>query len=342
MVSPPIVRLSLALLLAGCQGGSLPLPDAHAADASSADAAQPPSSTTTWQPCGMLGQVDQLISLAASADGRFLAAGSAEASIWDLPSGTFVRKILTDGGLQYGFSRDGELLALTGDARSVYRVADGTEAFAVESRAPGCVDWSSAGAISPDRRTLALGSCSFLELHSLDGHGVTRLSSHVFAPGVAYSPSGHFLATSGPELYSADGSLRFWPAQVVPGPGPRDPAFAIESLRDNMVAFSPDAQLLLVSNTIDRPLDPRQPWEARTQLLRTSTGEVVFDFGTALSRHPSFSPDGAWIVAGPALVYVATRAITPLDPGLDLATFLPDGRIAGAGRDGIVRLYCPH
>jgi WD40 repeat protein len=283
--------------------------------------------------------VEDATSLAVSFDGHYLAAGSSQSWIWDLRSGDFLRTIGTDGGLQYGFSREGELLAMTGDARSVYRLSDGKEVFSA-SRAPNCIDWSSAGAISPDGQQLALGSCSFLEIHDLDGAAVARLTSQVFAPGVAYSPDGRFLATSGPELYSADGKERFWPAQVVPGPGPPNPTFAYESLQDNTVSFSPDGSLLLVSNTINRPPRPR-PWTATSRLVRVSDGSLVQDFGTSLPRRPSFSPDGAWIVAGTELVFVPTGAVAPLDADLEVSAFLPDGRIAALGHDDVVRLYCP-
>ena len=354
MVSPRIVRAAIALLLAGCHGGALPAPapapdaatkpdSAPAPDAAAPDAAVPEKfgAATTWGSCGMLGKLASVISLAASPDGRFLAAGGFESSIWDLRSETLLRSILTDGGLHYGFSRDGELLALTGDARSVYRVADGQMIFGVSERGPDCIDWSSAGTISPDNRRLAMGSCGHAELHELSGQGVTRLPSHVFQPGVAYSPDGRLLATSGPELYTADGRTRLWPAQVVPGPGPAYPAFAPESLRDNLAVFSPDGSLLLVSNTIDRPTSLAAAWEASTQLVRVADGSVVRDFGTSLPRHPSFSPDGAWILAGARLIHLRTLTSATLAEDMEIAIFLPDGRIAAAGKDAVVRLFCP-
>ncbi|HXU80679.1 MAG TPA: hypothetical protein VN914_04740 [Polyangia bacterium] len=345
MVSPRIVPASLALLL-GCQASPVPAPaPAPFADAAPPADVAPPErfgAGTSWQPCGMLGKVESLLSLASSPDGHYLAAGSDQVSIWDLRSGTFVRTIGTDGGLKYGFSFDGELVALTGDARTVARVADGQEVFVVSERGPTCIDWSSAGTISPDKRTLALGSCGTVELHALDGRGVGRLASHVFAPGVAYSPDGRWLGTSGPELYTADGDRRLWPAEVVPAPRPADPYYCgVEDLQDNSVAFSPDSSLMLVSNTIIKPTDFRKPWEARTQLVRVADGSLLQDFGTSLPRHPSFSPDGAWIVAGGELVYLRTRTFTPLDTEVEVSAFLPDGRIAAAGKDHAVRLYCP-
>jgi WD40 repeat protein len=342
MVSPRIVFA--LVLLAGCHGPSLPPPVPDAAPLSpdaGPDGPRFPASTT-WGECQTIGKVDYTTSLAVSPDGHYLAAGSSTTWIWDLRSGAFVRMIHSDGGLQYGFSRDGALLAMTGDGRYVFRVADGGELFTVGSRAPNCVDWSSAGAISPDKRTLALGSCGFLELHAIDGSGVQRLPSRVFAPGVAYSADGHFLATSGPELYRGDGGERLWPADVPPVPDPGNLTFLEYSLRDNTVSFSPDGALLLVSNTIDKPNGGMKAWTASTQLLRVSDGALVHDFGGALPRGPSFSPDGAWIVAGGQLVHLATLAFSTLPLDQEVSAFLPDGRIAALGQDSVVRLYCPH
>jgi hypothetical protein len=93
------------------------------------------------------------------------------------------------------------------------------------------------------------------------GYGPARLPSHVFSPGVAYSPAGLLLATSGPELYSADSGRRLWPASIVAGPPMTDLGTGFELL------------------------------------MRVSDGSVLEDLGTALPRHPSFSPDGAWIAA---------------------------------------------
>jgi hypothetical protein len=127
MVSPWIVRAALALLLAGCQGRT-GLTSALTQDGGAADLPDDQirfGPDTTWQICGTIGQVEDLESLAVSPDGRFVAAGGSEASIWDLRTGAFVRQIATDGGLRYGFSHDGQLLALTGDARSVHRGSGG-------------------------------------------------------------------------------------------------------------------------------------------------------------------------------------------------------------------------
>jgi hypothetical protein len=65
------------------------------------------------------------------------------------------------------------------------------------------------------------------------------------------------------------------------------------------------------------------------------------DFGTTLARRPGFSPDGAWIVAGPQVLRFATGTVRTHDPATTIARFMPDGRIAAGMSDGRVTIYCP-
>jgi hypothetical protein len=108
---------------------------------------------------------------------------------------------------------------------------------------------------------------------------------------------------------------------------------------DNTVAFSPDGDALLVSNT--EPATGFNIFMAWTQLVRVTDGSVLRDFGKTLPRRPTFSPDGTWIAAGAQLVHLATMTLARLDQSIVVSAFLPDGRIAAADEDNLVRLFCP-
>jgi hypothetical protein len=83
-------------------------------------------------------------------------------------------------------------------------------------------------------------------------------------------------------------------------------------------------------------------WRTDSTLVRVSDGAVMRSLGARLTRRPSFSPDGAWIVAGELVVHLATDSCAALSGGPTVSHFLPDGRIVGARVDSrVVRLYCP-
>jgi WD40 repeat protein len=352
------MAVALVALPAACTSHSLavgdqaaPPPQVPAPDSAPPDPVPPDagddgphfSANTTWAACGAdLGQPESITALAVSPNGHYLAAGSYQSTLWDLRQRGVLRTIETDGGIKPAFSPDSTLLALAGDGRFVYRLPAGDGSLvATYSSSIECLAWSSTLAFTADNTHVALGACAGVELRPLLGDGVVRLPSHVWSPGVAFSPDGRWLATSGPELWRADGSQRMWPADVIAGPRADGFSDAFNWLMDNTVSFSPDGALLLVSNTIAKPQVPDPDWTATTQLLRASDGSLVRDFGGTLGRHPSFSPDGAWIAAGGTLVHLASGAMTTFAPHIAVSVFLPDGRIAAADNQRVVRIYCP-
>jgi WD40 repeat protein len=338
--------VALTLLLTGC--ARLPDPAASAptdarpaqvADDAIADGASP---ETVWRPCGTVGRAESLFALAASPDGRFLVSGNAEAGLWDLRTGTLLRTLGSDGGLKPTFSHDSRLLALAGDGRYVFRVEDGTKSLRISNGERGCISWASAAAFSPDDSRLALGSCSAVEVRALDGHFTMVLVSHVWSPGVAFSPDGRLLASSGPELWRADTGERLWPTHLEPGPPPLSLTEAMQTFTDNTVVFTPDGTRMLVSNAQQRwGAGSNEGWQVNTRLLRVEDGSVIRDYGNALDRRPSLSPDGQWVVAGAVVFQVDSGAGVTLDRNVVLSTFLPDGRIAAADRANQMTLYCP-
>jgi hypothetical protein len=183
---------------------------------------------------------------------------------------------------------------------------------------------------------LATGDGGDVELYGIDGKAIRHWPSHAWSAGIAFSRDGALLATSGPELWRADGSARIWPADL-------QPASPKVNRPDDTVQFMPDGKTLLVSNAdfVTTPTGGNM-WQATTRLLSVADGSLVHDYGNSLDRRPSPSPAGDWIVAGSTLVHVATDARLTLDPPAFTSVFLADGRIAGSATDGrMIRLYCP-
>jgi WD40 repeat protein len=157
---------------------------------------------------------------------------------------------------------------------------------------------------------------------------------------MAFSPDGKTLATSGPALWRLADGQRIWP---IAAPAKQHDGLLVPA--DNWVAFSPDGSLLLVSDFTggEEWLKDLKTYQTVTKLYRTRDGALVRDLGTSLSRRPTFSPDGAWIVAGSFVYPVLSGAPVILGPiPVDsVSTFAPDGTIAVGGTDGITRLFCP-
>jgi hypothetical protein len=280
-----------------------------------------------------LGIQEAALGLAVSRDGRYLAAAGIRdrAFVFALAGGALVHVFATAVGFKPAFSPDGTLFALGGDGRSLFRMSDGAEVTTIEPPPGLSLPYPFPGlTFSADGQILASGEEGRVALYGLDGRALGSRPSHAFAPGVAFSADGAWMATSGPELWRAGTEVRIWPEQIEPAVPSADPGGA-----DDTVAFSPDGTLVLVSHAFLGP-----PERARsTRLLRVSDGALVRDYGDTLARRPSFSPDGRWIAAGPELLSLATGTRQRLDD-LTVSLFLPDGRIAGAGALAL-RLFCP-
>jgi WD40 repeat protein len=294
--------------------------------------------TLRTAPGGWFG-VQEVFSLAETRDGRLLAAtGFSRSWIIDPRDASLRYMVAAEAAFKPSFSADGSLFALAGDARAVFRVDDGTYLIGIPPTQPsGSQGYPWPGlSISADAKTLASGDYGYVELYGIDGTPKGKLPSQDWSAGIAFSPDGAWMATSGPELRRADTGALVWPSDV-PAPATQ-PADALGT-PDNTVAFSPDGALLLVSTSQH---DSTGGWQSTTRLLRVADGAVTRDFGATLDRRPSFSADGSWIVAGRNLVHLATDARATLDQPSAASIFLPDGRIVAAAVGArFLRLYCP-
>ena len=152
---------------------------------------------------------------------------------------------------------------------------------------------------------------------------------------VAFSRDDGLMATSGAALYrtapKADGWLKLWSA-AVPAP-PRDDPIADGLAND--VSFSPDEPQLLVSRC------DQITSGCVVSLLSVETGAIVRGLPELQSPHPSFSPEGSWIVAGGTLLHLPSGDVRKLDPDLATTTalFTPDGDIIAGSADDVLTRY---
>jgi hypothetical protein len=152
---------------------------------------------------------------------------------------------------------------------------------------------------------------------------------------VAFSRDERLMATSGAALYqtapTADGWRQLW-AFDVPKPT-EDAPFAWWA---NDVAFSPDETQVLVSQCISRGA-----CEAPV-LLSAQTGALLRHLPELQAPHPSFSPDGSWVVAGGTLLHLASGDVRTLDPTAQptVALFTPEGDIITGSADDVLTRYC--
>jgi hypothetical protein len=154
---------------------------------------------------------------------------------------------------------------------------------------------------------------------------------------VAFSRDDRLMATSGGALYqtarNAEGWRKLWSA-IVPAP-PEDDRTITSGLA-NDVSFSPDETQLLVSRCTEISAG------CVVSLLSVDTGAVLRQLPELQSPHPSYSPDGSWIVAGGTLLHLASGDVRKLDAAMATTTalFTPDGDIIAGSADDVLTRYC--
>ena len=72
------------------------------------------------------------------------------------------------------------------------------------------------------------------------------------------------------------------------------------------------------------------------------TGAVLRGLPELQAPHPSFSPEGSWIVAGGTLLHLPSGDVRKLDPDLATTTalFTPEGDISAGSADNVLTRYC--
>jgi WD40 repeat protein len=245
--------------------------------------------------------------------------------------------------LEVDVSADGKTVAIAGDGRALYGGVDGR------------IVWPSPpppAAVGPDiclpvrlrfspKMTFLAGNNYSRVLDVFDVRDVSRGTAPVplvhlpaGCDAVAFSRDERLMATSGAALYrtapNPDGWLKLWSA-AVPAP-PRD-NFTVDGLA-NDVSFSPDETQLLVSRCTQT--------SCLVNLLGVETGAILRALPELQAPHPSFSPDGSWIVAGGTLLHLSSGDVRELDPAVATTTalFAPDGDIIAGSADDVLTRYC--
>jgi WD40 repeat protein len=301
------------------------------------------ATTTTPLSSRLTGPADYVDSVAFSPDGKTLAAGSADDTVWlwnltDPARPAQLGPPLT--GPAYGvnsvaFSPDGKTLAAGSVDGTVWlwNLADPARPAQLGPPLTGPAGAVLSVAFSPDGKTLAAGSVDqTIRLWNLPSNVLTGPANSVSS--LAFSPDGKTLAAG-----NYDSKVWLWnladparPARL--GPPLTGPAVSVES-----VAFSPDGKIL-AAGSVDHKVwlwnlaDPARP----ARLGPPLTGP------TGIVDSVAFSPDGKTLAAGSAddkvwlwnLAHPArpARLGQPLAGpayGVSSVAFSPDGKTLAAG-----------
>jgi hypothetical protein len=147
----------------------------------------------------------------------------------------------------------------------------------------------------------------------------------------AFSRDERLMATSAAKLYRTGAKPGDW-QEIWSNPLPPTPADVNYGPSD--AQFSPDQKQLLVS---------RCRGICVTHLLSVATGAVIRSLPELEGPHPSFSPEGSWIVAANKLLHLPSGEVRSLAPNADAtspAIFTPEGDIIAGSPDGTLTRYC--
>jgi WD40 repeat protein len=267
---------------------------------------------------------DDFLTVSFSRNGRYLAASAHDGVIWDLHS----RSLLATMSMrQLEFAPRSDRVAISNVGCALFSVQDDTNInLPLGSCTAGLV-------FSPDGSRLAGVSDQGISVFDADGKLQMQLASAVHYPGLAFSSDGAWLVSSAHQLWSTRDWTERWHQPL--GNSAQADSFEV----DDTAVLSPDETQVLRSTSRRDPI--ALSWTTFTQLHAMPGGGMLRDFGTDLARRPSFSPDGAWIAAGPKVWHLASPTVRDLDAAVQVSRFLPDGRIVAGQRGSVVTFYCP-
>lgn len=278
-------------------------------------------------------EMDQVLAVAFSPDGRLMATGSRKASVklWDVATGRELAHLI---GHQYfvesvGFSPDGRLLVSSSsvDALRVWSLETNKELFSF----PGARVF----AFSPDGRLLAASYGRTVVLReTATGREVRSIEAHTEGVwSVAFSPDGRLVATGGGGK-RGDATIKLWNVET----GAR--LLTLEGHTDTIfsLAFSPDGSRL-ASGGLDHSI---KIWDVTTGRHQATLSGHALDV-----KSVAFSPDGRLLASGSLdgtvklwnpMTGKEVQTLSMSVGALESLAFSPDGRwLATGGGVGSLR-----
>ncbi|HEY0711066.1 MAG TPA: WD40 repeat domain-containing protein, partial [Polyangia bacterium] len=245
-----------------------------------------------WSPCGSLPVAmptgRRPWAFAVSGDGRTLALldslalGAQErqqvAWVWNLDTGALVRRIgppfLAWGSwaTDIDLSPKGDVLAATGDACQIIRVADATLLW--EEAPPAGVTaepFARTFAMSPDGRLLADGSPLGARIvDAATGQPLRQLARVRASQGFAFSPDGQLLASSLPSVVRVSDGTTLWAAGSDAAAAGPDVA-----MTDNWSTFSPSGREVLFQHADMRVTGMAWSFSTATTIVDAASGRII-------------------------------------------------------------------
>lgn len=258
-----------------------------------------PPPTTTAKPTGTLaadgwlrapGETGEILRLAFSPDGAWLAAGTQQGDIqlWALPAGELVSTM--EGSFsalaQFLFAPDGQALAVLSEDQvlRVWGTSDAILEFEQELESMGSLVFTADGRLAMLAvlgETMAVLEWFHLEDDRVDRLEFVPLDADMLYKSAALSPDGQTFV-----LGRSDGVLEFYRA----ADGVLLQTVAAHSDWVLNLAFSPDSQMLATDSF---SFDPTiRVWRVRDGMQISQPEEMKWDFGQLF-----FSPDGTYLVS---------------------------------------------
>ena len=242
-------------------------------------------------------------------------------------------------GLTADISASGTFAATSGDERQLYRVEDGAriwDSVPSPTVGPGCTGTQLR--LSPTGRWAAGTGDSNMDVF-LTASAMPWQLAAVLPSGcqdaAVFSRDESLMATSTPALYRTGEQPREWRPVWAKIPAPL-PDTSTGSLAGwgNEVRFSPDETKLLVSQC--------QAWTCDARLYGLEDGALLQSLPALTAPHPSFSPEGHWVVAGATLQHLPSGATRAFDASgnVTVAIFTPNGDIIAGASDQSITRYC--
>ncbi|MGV3606580.1 MAG: protein kinase domain-containing protein [Planctomycetaceae bacterium] len=284
-----------------------------------------------------LGHEREVLSIAYSPDGRWVASGGRDCTtrIWDVATGK-EKHVLSDNSgqiIHVAFNHDGSrVLARDGNGNiSVWKTVEGTRVWTAR---PGDGEWQQAR-FSPDGRTIAVanreGGAVFLRTATGETIRTWQAIHRGETVRIAFSPDGQQVATSG-----KDGRIVISDFET----GNMLHEFPDSKTTIDSVEFSSDGKTLLTGS--HEPDAAIRIWDLTTgepELIRSR-----YSFFSLATNGQLFATCGRersvrlWNLAGPERKSTVLSSLIAEAP--HRVVFSPEGRyIASANLDGTIHLY---